>query len=333
VAYVSLGSFLANQDKLKEAEVEYRKAILHKKDYAEAHFMLGVALIKMDRLDEAIAEFSEATRIQKDYAPAYYFLGNAQSDKGNLVDAIAAYRQAIHINKDFAEAHCNLGHALRRQGKFREALKQLRRGHELGSKNPDWPYRSAEWVRECERLVELDEKLPDFIDGKKTPASPSEGIELARICSLKHLNIAAYRFYEAAFAAEPELADNPRTVHRYNAACAAALAGCGLGKDADKLDAEERDRRRRKALDWLRADLDACGRLLDTEPDKARPVVVKQMRHWQADADFTGVRGPQALSQLPEAERKLWQKLWEDVDDTLARAHAKTTPEKKSGAN
>jgi tetratricopeptide (TPR) repeat protein len=334
VTYTSLGSLLANQDKLEEAEVEYRKAILLKKDYAEAHINLGVALIKMGRLDEAIAELSEATRIQKDCASAYYFLGIAQSDKGNLVDAIAAYRQAIQIKNDFAEAHCNLGHALRRQGEFREALKELRRGHELGSKNPDWPYRSAagEWVRHCERLVELDEKLPDFIDGKKTPASPSERIELARICSLKHLNAAAFRFYEAAFAVEPKLADNPRTGQRYNAACAAALAGCGQGMDADKLDSKERDCLRRNALDWLRADVDAWGRLLNKEPDKARPVVVKQMRHWQADGDFSGVRGPQALSQLAEAERKLWHKLWEDVDNTLARAHAKTTPEKKSGA-
>jgi tetratricopeptide (TPR) repeat protein len=323
---------LANQDKLVEAEVEFRKAIRIKKDYALAHYNLGMALIIMGRLDEAIAEFRETIQIKKNCVEAHYNLGNALRDKGKLDDAIAAFRQAIQIKNDFAEAHCNLGHVLRRQGEFREALKEVRRGHELGSKNPAWPYRSAEWVRECERLVELDGKLSGILDGKTTLASPVERIELARLCSLKHLNAAAFRFYEAAFAAEPQSADNPRTGHRYDAACAAALAGCGQGKDADKLDAKERDRLRRKALDWLRADLDTWGRLLNKEPDKARSVVVKQMRHWQADADFSGVRGPQALSQLPEAEQKLWYKLWEDVDNTFAHANAKTTPEKKSGA-
>jgi serine/threonine protein kinase/Tfp pilus assembly protein PilF len=332
--YNCLGSLLANQNKLEEAEVEYRRAIRIKKDFAIAHYNLGVALIKMGRLDGAIAELSEATRIRKDYGEAYYFLGIALSDKGNLVDAIAAYRHAIQSNNGLAEAHCNLGHALRRQGKFRDALKAFRCGQELRLKYPDWPYRSAaaEWVRECERLVELDEKVFDFIDGRRTPGSPSERIELARLCSLKQFNAAAFRFYETAFIAEPQLADKPRAGHRYNAACAGALAGCGQGKDVDKLDARQRDRLRQKALDWLRADLDAWGRLLNKEPDKARPAVVQQMRHWQADADFGGVRGPQALSQLPEAERKLWHKFWEDVDNTLARAHAKTTPEKKAGA-
>jgi len=50
-----------------------------------------------------------------------------------------------------------------------------------------------------------------------------------------------------------------------------------------------------------------------------------------ADNDFAGVRGPQALAKLPEPAHKPWQKLWDDVANTLARARAKTTPEMKSG--
>ena len=48
------------------------------------------------------------------------------------------------------------------------------------------------------------------------------------------LNCAAARFYEEAFAAQPKLADDLGAAHRYNAACAAALAGCGQSKDAGK---------------------------------------------------------------------------------------------------
>jgi hypothetical protein len=44
------------------------------------------------------------------------------------------------------------------------------------------------------------------------------------------------------------------------------------------------------------------------------------------------VRRPEALAQLPEAERHLWQKLWGEVADRLARAQRATTPKKKSGA-
>ena len=54
--------------------------------------------------------------------------------------------------------------------------------------------------------------------------------------------------------------------------------------------------------------------------------------HWLDDSDFAGVRGPKALAKLPEAERRPWQKLWEDVADTLARSRGKAAPGRKSGA-
>src|SRR5207244_10073464 len=107
--------------------------------------------------------------------------------------------------------------------------------------------------------------------------------------------------------------------HRYNAACAAALAGCGQGKDADQTDANERARLRSQALDWLRADLAAGRQLLDKGPDNVRAVVVRAMQHWQQDKDFAGVRG-EALSQLPEAERHKWQRLWQEVETLRQRA-------------
>jgi serine/threonine protein kinase/Flp pilus assembly protein TadD len=160
----------------------------------------------------------------------------------------------------------------------------------------------------------------------------AERIEVAQMCSLKGLHRAAARFYEEALATDPKLADDLDAAHRYHAACAAALAFCGQGKDADKLDGKERARLRRQALDWLRADLEAWGRRLDRGPDTDRPNIVKTMRRWLADTDFTGVRGPAALAKLPEAERPAWQKLWGDVADTLARVQTKAPPEKKSAA-
>jgi hypothetical protein len=56
------------------------------------------------------------------------------------------------------------------------------------------------------------------------------------------------------------------------------------------------------------------------------------MRHWLADTDFSGVRGPAALARLPEAERPARLKLWDDVANTMAHAQADTMPKKQSGA-
>src|SRR5262249_47529760 len=156
-----------------------------------------------------------------------------------------------------------------------------------------------------ERLVELDEKLPGILEGKTAPASAAERIELAELCSIKRLNCGAARFYEGAFTAQPKLSEELNS-HRYNAACAAALAGCGQGKDADKLDENAKARLRGQALGWLRADLVAWAKESAKNSPEARAAVAQAMRHWQADADLAGVRGPEALARLPEAERQPW---------------------------
>jgi tetratricopeptide (TPR) repeat protein/serine/threonine protein kinase len=326
-ARTNLGNALHNKGRLDEAIAAYHDALRSRQDFPQAytaHDNLGDALHDKGQLEEAIAEYREALRLQKDYPQAHHSLGNALRDRGRLEEAIAEFREAIRLKGDFPEAHCNLGALLRRKGQFREALQELRRGHELGCKNPRWPYASARWVRECERLVELDGKLPSILEGKSTPASPAEQIELAGLCTAKRLHRAAARLYEAALSTEPRLATDPGAFHRYNAACAAALAGCGQGEDAGKLDGAERARLRHQALDWLRADRDAWRRRLDTESDKAWPELVRQMRHWQGDPDLAGVREPEALARLPEAERPAWRQLWAGVADTLVEGLAKT---------
>jgi serine/threonine-protein kinase len=325
---------LRDQKKWDEAIAEFRKAVALKPDYAEAHHNLGITLLRQGDVAGAVAEYRKAVALKPDYAEGHYDLGWALYYQGDVAGAVAEYRKAIALKPDYAEAHCNLGHALRQQGQFREALEELRRGHELGSRRPGWRYPSAEWVRQCERLVELDEKLPALLDGKTAPAGAGERIELAGLCSLKHLNRAAARFYADAFAAEPKLADDLGAAHRYNAASAAALAGCGQDKDAEQLDEKAKARLRGQALDWLRADLAALGRVLDQGADPARSAagVANVLGRWQGDPDLAGVRGAEALARLPEAERQPWQKLWDDAADLLARAQAKTTPEKKSDA-
>jgi serine/threonine protein kinase/Flp pilus assembly protein TadD len=324
LAHNNLGHALGDKGHLDEEITEYREAIRLNKDCAEAHNNLGCALRDKGKLDEAIAECREALRIKKDFAEAHNTLGGALGDKGQLDEAIAEFREALRLNKDFAKAHCNLGHALLRQGQFAEALKALRKGHELGSKNPRWSYPSAAWVAECERLVELDRKLPAVLKGEQRPADTSERLALANLCiRYKGLYVAAVQFYEQAFTDDPKAAADLEAGHRYNGACAAALAGCGQGQDAAGLDEQDCARLRRQALDWLKADLRAYRRELDGNADKAGPAVAATLQHWLDDPDLAGVRGADPLARLPEAERREWQKLWEEVAATRRRAAAR----------
>src|SRR5262249_13384362 len=145
--------------------------------------------------------------------------------------------------------------------------------------------------RQAEQLAGFEKRLPAVLEGQDQPKDAGESLGLAQVCRTQtHKQYAAAaRFFAAAFATQPRLAANLETWDRYNAACAAALAGCGQGKAAPDLDAEERARLRRQALDWLRADLKAWGHLLDKTPGKA-PLAANILQHWLADPDFAGVR-------------------------------------------
>jgi serine/threonine-protein kinase len=256
----------------------------------------------------------------------------ALSMKREYEAAIADNQRAIRLDTRIAEAHCNLGRHYQALGRFAEAVKLLKRGHELGSRRAGWPYPSDQWVKQAEQLLALDNQLAQVLNGEVEPAGAAEQLALARFCqTIKKRYAASTRFYAGAFTAEPRLADDLQTQDRYNAACAAALAGCAQGEDAGKLSGQERVRLRRQALDWLRADLDAAGRLLDKEPDKADVAarVAKTLQHWLADPDFADVREPERLAQLPQAEQQAWRKLWADVAAVVARARPMTKSEKQ----
>jgi len=318
--HANLGMALGQHGELELAIAEFREAIQLKRDFAEAHNNLGVALRNKGDLDGAITECREAIHLKKDYAVAHYNLGLAMADKGDLDGAVAEWSEATRLKKDYADAHFNLGEALFQKGQFAEALVHLRSADELGSRNPRWPYPSAQRVKECERMVELEAKLPKVLKGEVQPADVGERLVLAQMCRLHHsLYAAAVRFYTDAFAEQPKLADDLQGQARYNAACAAALAGCGQGEDADQSDDKERGRLRRQALEWLRADLAAWKPRLSSPVPAEQTQAVKALAHWREDDDLAGVRDADALAKLPDAERAAWRQLWADVDALLPK--------------
>jgi hypothetical protein len=152
------------------------------------------------------------------------------------------------------------------------------------------------------------------------PRDAGELIELAELCRVyKKLYRLAVHFYADAFALEPKFADDRHAAYRYDAACAAAKGGCGLGKDAADLDAAARTRLREQALVWLRAELVAWKQQLGNGNSSEAARVQKKLGDWPHDRDLAGVRGD-ALAKLPQEERQRWHQLWSDFERTLARA-------------
>jgi tetratricopeptide (TPR) repeat protein len=301
---------------LAGAAQEYRRAIELGPKVAEFHTNLGIVLYAQCDPEGAIQEFRRALELNPKHARAHENLGVALLGQGDTAGAIKVLRRAVLLNSKSAGAHCNLGQALREGGLLQESLEHLRQGHRLGVRQPGWRYPSGRWVKQAQRLAELDQQLPAFLEGKRQPQGAGERLELAHVCYYERQFAASARFYRTAYALDPKRV----SPNRYNAACAAALAGCGRGKDTAQLPEDQKSELRRQALAWLRAELQRAAKLLELGPPPARATVVRTLRRWQQDRDLAGLRDPAALAKLPQAERQDLAKFWDEVAALLTKA-------------
>ena len=197
------------------------------------------------------------------------------------------YRETIRLKPDFAEVHCDVAYLLRIQGKYGESLVAYEHGHELGSKRPDWAYPSAQWVAQARRLARLAPRLPALLNGEEQPADAEQCLDAAVAAYSRGFHAMAARFSARAFAALPSSAEDLDAGHRYNAACSAALAGCGRAKDQPPPDLAARVKLRRQALEWLEGDLAARTRIVasgsqDVGPAARRVAAARSSRRGSA---------------------------------------------------
>jgi serine/threonine-protein kinase len=321
-AHVNLGNALDHQEKFGQAEAAYRKALELKPNLAEAHANLGNARARQQRYVEAEAAYRKALDLRPDLAEMHNNLGYALLRQKRYGEAEAAFRKATDLNPDLALAHFQLGLALLRQARFDEAATPLKKAGDLSPVTDPLRQQARQMQQESLRFVALDARLPAILRGTDKPANADEQLALAQVCFLKEYHGAAARFFREAFAPESRFAGNAPAGFRYVAACTAALAGCGRGRDADQLGEQERARWRRQALDWLRQDLTWWGERLDPAGAEASAQVRDRLRLWQGDPDLAGVRAKDALAGLPDEERQRWERLWSDVDALLRRVSA-----------
>jgi tetratricopeptide (TPR) repeat protein len=322
-AHYNLGNALSRKGQVDEVIACHRKAIALDPRFAMAHTNLGVALHRQGKVDQAVACFRKAIECDPKLATAHYSLGLALAGKGQLDEAIARYREAIRLQPDHAEAHCNLGGLLRSQGDFAGASQMYRKGHELGSRRPNWRYPSAQWLARAEHELALSRRLPALLRGEDRPKDSAERLAFARIASSQKQFAAATRLFAEELESNPKLGDDRRTGYRYDAACAASLAAAGLGKGEPPLDEAAKAKLRRQALDWLKAERTVWARILESGPPQARPFIVQTLSHWQTDSDLAGIRDAQALAKLPADEQKACTQLWIDVAALLKKAKEK----------
>jgi serine/threonine-protein kinase len=321
-AHYNLALALKDKGKVDEAITSYKKAIALRPTFAWAHHNLGIALQGKGRLEEAIACYQKAIELDPTLAGAHISLGIALRGKGKVDEAFACFRKAIALQPRYAVAHGALGQALMQQGQYDQAQQSLRRGLALLPANHPLRDGTSQLLRQCQQLLDTDSHLKAFLAGKGAPADPAVQVQMAVLAQkpFNHLPLTAAGLYRDAFARQPHFAAD----HRYKAACAAALAGCGKGKDAGQIDDQQKARLRGQALEWLRADLKLWSKQLEDGIPARRAAVAAKLKHWRQDDDLAGVRDKPALAALPDEERARWGKLWAEVAALLDKASKKT---------
>jgi tetratricopeptide (TPR) repeat protein len=320
LVYNGLGASLGRQRKLVDAEAAYRESVRLKTDYSPALRNLAFNLTNQSKLADAEKVFRDSLRLKPDDALSMLDLGDNLMKQGRFEEAEMIYRDALDKKpQNPGLVHADIGWSLRNQAKFAESLVEYRQAHELAPKNPEWHAPTAEWLQQAERYVEAERILPDALRNENRPADAAMWIALAEMCKYRHWYRGAAHCYEAAFKLQPALADDLSKSYRYNAACYAALTCAGQSKEEAVLGEADRIRLHNQVIDNLRADLALWSKRAATAKPEDVTLVHSKMLHWLADADLVNVREQSALSNLPEAERLKWEKLWKDVADLLDR--------------
>jgi eukaryotic-like serine/threonine-protein kinase len=332
-ALKSLESSLAIHQKLADAnpsDVQFQSNL------SLSHDNIGVFLRTTGKPEEARKAFESALAIQRKLADANPTATDFQSDlgatlynlalldltarrfeqaRGRLREAVDWHRKALTSNpwnltnrQDLAIDLNDLIAACRGLGDSKGVAEASRELAELRDSNP--------------AMVALDARMSAILRGDQQPKDNRERLQLGQRAYDRALHAAAAKLWADALDADPKLAEDRRAQYRYNAACAAALAGSGEGKDVPAPDDVAKAKLREQARAWLQADLAVWTRFVDSGPPQARPFIVQTLEHWREDADLAGIRDEGGLAKLPDGEREGFQALWVEVEQLLAKARA-----------
>ncbi|HLW66474.1 MAG TPA: tetratricopeptide repeat protein [Gemmataceae bacterium] len=316
-AHDHLAGALRDDGQLEEAIAEYKKAVALG---ASAHFSLALALKDNNQIDEAIAEYKKVIDSQPRFSGGPLYLGIALADNNQLDQAVAEIKKAVALDPEYAYSYLVLGKTYLRQRRFSEAEDSFKRCLKFQSAGDSERVATEQWMTLARRFVELENVLPSVLSRRTKLTDTAECLLFIKLCQFKEMNAAAARICAIALADQPTLANDREKRLQYNAACFAALAAAGEGKDANKLTGQERAEFRKQALQWLRTDLALWSKQLESEPEEVGPEVQREMTHWKQDGDLSGLRDMKSAEKLPPDERDAWQNLWKDVDALLAKA-------------
>ena len=284
---------------------------------ALSHTKIGLLLAETGKPAEALKAYEAALAIQQKLAGANPTVTQFQCDLADSYNNIAVInlgsRRFDAARKQLKQAIVWQKQALAANPKNRQ-YRQYLTNHLTNLIKAARGLGDAQGVTDAENelaklrdsdpaIVAIDARLSAIIKGDQQPKDNAERLQLAQRARDKALHATAARLWADTLAADPILGDDRRAPHRYNAACAAAMAGSGQGNDDPKPDDAARAKLRKQALDWLKAELSAWKRVSMIVESGNKELVAKTLTHWKQDTDLAGIRDQQELARWPEDER------------------------------
>ena len=134
-AHFNMGVTLKNQGNYHVSLEAYKKSISLKPDYAEAYNNKGALLQELGKFDDAMEALNKSISLKPDYAEAYYNMGLALHYQDRFQQAIQAYNKTLSLKPDYAEAHYNLSFTFLKIGRLKEGLEQY-----------EWRWKTAQFL-------------------------------------------------------------------------------------------------------------------------------------------------------------------------------------------
>jgi serine/threonine-protein kinase len=328
-AMKSYQSALAIQTKLAAANPSVSA---FQSELANSHNNIGLLLSETGKPDDALKSHEDALAIwtklvrKRPESPDFASALGATLNNIALIDINAkrfvaardGFKQAVEAQRRALAS--NPAHPTFREFMSKHLTNLIKTTRELGDVAglAEAERQFSEFRETDPAMAAFDARLKAIVKGEQRPKDVGERLRFAQRAYDLTRHAAAARLWQEALEADPKLGDDRQAQHRFNAACAAALAECGKGKDDPPPSHEQKTKLRRQALDWLTAELGAWTKFLETADKEQRDNVVKTLEHWQQDADLAGIRDDAELAKLPEADRAAFRKLWADVGALLA---------------
>lgn len=300
---------------------------------AHTHGKIGNLLREAKRMAEAMQSLEASrgiwdrlTREHPDDSEYASWLGTSLNslamldiDTGHPDRASELLRQAIEWQKKAL--------AINPRGSYREDLEvHYQNLHRVARETSDSKLEAEAELRLAEVRAsylhdfdsEAEERLKAIARGA-TPRNMEERLSIAlRAYGTRQFALAA-RLWGQAVEADPVPTTGRLVGHKYNAACAAALAASGEGSDSPTDEGEKRQLTRR-AIGWLERDLAEWIQWFKGANEGRRQQLAATMAHWQEDPDLEWLRDPMTIARLPGVERMKAEKIWKDVASLKARA-------------